>query len=72
MVTITIPKKITKGEELVVIPRKDYEKLLELKKIPEFQTTTAQKKALIRARKNRKEGNFLTFNELKQRLGFTN
>jgi len=72
MVTITIPKKITKGEELVVIPRKDYEKLLELKKIPEFQPTTAQKKALIRARKNRKEGNFLTFNELKQRLGFTN
>ena len=28
MVTITIPKKITKGEELVVIPRKVYEKLL--------------------------------------------
>lgn len=28
MVTITIPKKITKGEELIVIPRKVYEKLL--------------------------------------------
>ena len=28
MATVTIPKKITKGEELVVIPRKVYEKLL--------------------------------------------
>lgn len=28
MVTITIPKKITKGEELVIIPRKVYEQLL--------------------------------------------
>ncbi len=72
MVTITIPKKITKGEELIIIPRKEYEKLLELKKIPEFQPTPAQKKALKRARQNRGRGNFLTFNELKQKLGFTN
>jgi len=28
MTTITIPKKLTKGEELVVIPRKQYEKFL--------------------------------------------
>jgi len=28
MVTITIPKKLTKGEELIVIPRKEYENLL--------------------------------------------
>ena len=27
MTTITIPKKITKGEELIVIPRKEYEKM---------------------------------------------
>lgn len=65
MITLTIPRKITRGEELVVIPRKDYEELLELKKIPEFQPTPFQKKALIKARKNRKNGNFLTFNELK-------
>ena len=71
MGTITIPRKITKGEELVVIPRKDYEKLLELKRIPEFQPTAAQKKALKRARENRKRGNFLILNELKQKLGFT-
>jgi len=72
MGTITIPRKITKGEELVVIPRKDYEELLELKRIPEFQPTAVQKKALIRARKNRKSGDFLTLNELKKKLGFAN
>ena len=31
MATITIPKRITKGEELIVIPRKEYEGYLELK-----------------------------------------
>jgi len=28
MTTITIPKKLTKGEELVIIPRKEYEKFV--------------------------------------------
>lgn len=28
MNTITIPKKITRGEELVVIPKKEYERFL--------------------------------------------
>lgn len=72
MTTITIPRKITKGEELIIIPRKDYEKLLESRTIPEFEPTPAQKKALARARKNRKRGNFLTFDELAKKLGFTN
>ena len=56
----------------MIIPRKDYEKLLEFKKIPEFRPTIVQKKALIEARRNRKKSNFLTFNELKAKLGFTN
>ncbi len=72
MSTITIPKKITKGTELVVIPKKDYEKLLSQKTITEFQPTEADKKALVRARKKRAAGKFLTIDELKQKLGFTN
>jgi len=44
MVTITIPKKVTKGEDLVVVPREEYEELLELRKIHEFQPTPVQKK----------------------------
>ena len=72
MAVITIPQKITKGEELVVIPRQEYEGLLKLKKIYEFQPTAAQKKALSQARKNRKKSNFLTLNELKEKLESAN
>ena len=32
MTTITIPQKITKGEELVAIPRKEYERFLRVVK----------------------------------------
>lgn len=30
MTTVTIPRKITRGEELIVIPRREYEKFLAL------------------------------------------
>lgn len=33
MARITIPKKITKGKELVVIPKKDWERLQKMAKI---------------------------------------
>ena len=71
MSTLTIPKKMTGGTELVVMPRKDYEKLLAQKAVPEFKPTEADKKALASARKNRAAGKFLTIDELKQKLGFT-
>jgi hypothetical protein len=28
MATLTIPKKITKGEELIIVPRREWERLL--------------------------------------------
>lgn len=68
MNTITISKKITKGEELIVIPRKEYEALLWLRKDREFTPTSAQKLALKDARKNRAQGKYLTVDELKQKL----
>jgi hypothetical protein len=70
MTVITIPKKITKGEELVVLPRQEYEKLVE-GKIQEFKPTITQKKALAAARKNRERGKILTLSELKNKLGIT-
>lgn len=70
--TVTIPTKLTSGKELVVIPKEEYEALVELKNIYEFQPTSAQKKALVRARKNRKDGKVLTLGQFKQSLGFTN
>ncbi len=48
MATITIPNHITRGEELVVIPRK------------EFIPTAAQRKDLERARAEYKQGKYLT------------
>lgn len=69
MTTITIPKKNTKSEELVAIPREEYEGLLELRKVYEFQSTAMQKKALDQSRKNRKQGKTMTFHELGRKLG---
>ena len=71
MNTVTIPKKLAGKDDLVVLPRREYEALLKLKKVKEFIPTVAQKRALFQARKNRKEGACLTINELRKKLGFT-
>ena len=71
MSTLTIPKKITKGTDLVVLPRKEYERLLTARIIPEYRAMAHEKKALTRARRNRAAGKFLTLDELRRKLGFT-
>lgn len=70
--TITIPSALTSGKELVVIPLEEYEALMALKKAYEFQPTSDQKRALAKARKNRKKGEILTLGELKHKLGLAN
>lgn len=70
MNTVTIPKKIAGKDDLIVIPRKEYEALLELKKIREFTPTAAQKKALARAEVNFRKGKTLSYHELVKKLGF--
>ena len=70
--TVTIPSKLTSGKELVVIPLEEYQALVALKEVYEFQPTSAQKRILEKARKNRKKGEILTIGELKQKLGLTN
>lgn len=72
MNTITIPKKMAQSDDLIVVPRKEYESLLQLRKIGEFNPTSAQKKALIRAENNLSRGKTLSYNELIRKLGFTN
>lgn len=69
--TVTIPKNFTNGKELVIIPKEEYEALMNLKSVYEFQPTSTQKKVLERARKNRKKGEVLTLGEFKQKLGLT-
>lgn len=69
MTTLTIPRKITKGEELIVIPKKEYEEFSQWRKIVKiFIPTKAQKRDLKKAREEYRKGNYLTINELKRKL----
>ena len=71
MSTITIPKKLAQEGDLVVIPRREYEALIKLKKANEFTPTAVQRRALLRAESNLKRGKTLSYNELIRKLGFT-
>lgn len=70
MNTVTIPKKLAQNDDLIVVPKKEYEALVELKAIKEFVPTKAQRGALIRAEANLKSRKTLSYNELAQKLGF--
>ena len=74
MATITLSTKLAKdNEDLIAIPRKEYEELLSLrlKKIPEIRLTPTQKIYIEEARREMAKGNFLTLDELKQKLGLS-
>ncbi len=72
MSTIAIPKKLAKNDDLIIVPRKEYESLLELRKMREFAPTKAQKGALLRAENNLRQGRTLSYNELVRKLGSAN
>lgn len=57
MVTITIPNKIIKDEELVAIPKREYEKLLHIKI---KNSASSNKKDDISIRISKKKGEFYT------------
>ena len=71
MNTLTIPKRLAPKNDEVIIPRKEYEALLELKQIKEFVPTQAQKRALTEAEKNFTRKKTLSYYELVKKLGFT-
>lgn len=68
---ITIPQKIASRGDLVLIPRSEYEELLELRNHKEFIPTSAQKRALAQAENNLKKGKTLSYYELVKALGAT-
>lgn len=72
MNTVTIPKKLAQNGDLIVVPRKEYEALIELSAIKEFTPTKIQKQALVQAEANLKNRKTLSFHELAQKLGFAN
>ena len=75
MATIVIPKELSRNQDLIAVPRSIYEEFMawqnKIKSIKTFKPTKTDKKILARARKNRLKGDFLTLDELKQKLGFT-
>lgn len=76
MSIITIPKQTIAKDDLVIVPRKEYETLLHFRnpliKIKEVTMTKPQKLALQKARKNLALGKYLTIHELKHKLGIKN
>lgn len=71
MRAITIPRAFSKEGDLVVISRKEYEQLLQLKQIREFQPTAKHKDALKRAERKLKKGKTLSYDAVAMRLGIT-
>ena len=71
MPTLTIPRKLMRGDDLIVVSRKEYDALTALRKVAEFIPTAAQKKALAKAEHNLKAGKTLSYDELVRKLGFT-
>lgn len=66
MVTVSIPKEITKGEELVIIPKKLYEKFMHALKL-KTKTEVLSDKNLLEAledvKKGKVEGPFSSIND---------
>lgn len=73
MTTITIPRSSAKKQELVAVPREEYEAymawLKRVKSARVFDPTASDKKNLNRARKNLAAGNALTIADLERELG---
>ena len=70
MDTVTIPKKITQRGELVVIPRKEYETLLLLKRtFPVVKPTKGELRAIRRGEREIARGEYVTLEQLKRELG---
>ncbi|MBI2674712.1 MAG: hypothetical protein HYX22_03190 [Candidatus Yanofskybacteria bacterium] len=68
MDTITIPKRITKNDDLVVVPRREYERVLRFWESAE-RITARQKKAIHKGFHEITQGKFFTSKQVKHELG---
>ena len=68
MAIITIPKKITNGKELIVVSKKDWEKLLKIakRKIYQMELGKGLREALEDVKAGRLLGPFETVEEFKK------
>ena len=68
MTTITIPKKLIKEGDLVIVPRKEYERLFRFWANAESMSQRT-KKSVEKGFKEIAERNFLTSRQVKDALG---
>ena len=66
-VTLTMPKPLRANDDLVVIPRKEYESL-KARAVPEYTPTPAERRTIARARKNFAAGKTISLAQLKDDL----
>lgn len=68
MTTITIPKKLEKEKDLVVIPKREYEKLLSISKKPVKKLDRDLEKALAEIKAGKVFGPFRSMESLMKSL----
>jgi len=69
MPVITIPKKFAGKDDLVVIPRREYEEFLELKKlIPVVKPTREEKRIIQRGEREIQRGQYTAWAKIKHEL----
>lgn len=64
-----IPKELAQKEDLVIIPRSEYEEFLALKRvIPTVKPTKAELRIIRRGEREFREGKYAEWNEVKRNL----
>jgi len=65
----TILKKVSEKQDIIAVPRAEYEDFLKFKKIKTFIPTIQDKKVLKRAMENLKKGKSISFDEFTKKSG---
>ncbi|OGZ98332.1 MAG: hypothetical protein A3G49_01555 [Candidatus Sungbacteria bacterium RIFCSPLOWO2_12_FULL_41_11] len=68
MNTLTIPRKLVQNDDLVVVPRREYERLFRFWAAAEL-LTASQKKAINKGVREIARGKFFTSKQVKHELG---
>jgi len=68
MDTIMIPREIGRKDDLVIVPRKEYEKLVRFWASAE-RITRREKTAIVKGFRDIAQGRFLTSKQLRHELG---
>lgn len=68
MSTITIPKNLIKNDDLVILPKKEYENLINKRVIPVARLTSSERNSLHQSRKEMARGEYITLEELEHDL----